>query len=204
MDENTIKEFWNYYTALENQLQNTEQYVDHSIDRNSKLINGKTFSNEFAKILLLAASEFEIVGRIICSVSDVPLEHNSRIVDISKKIIELFPLIGNTVILTPYYSFRPLGNWKVIRSNGKEKVCGLPWWKGYNEIKHNRSENFKKANLSNCINAMASLTVLELYLSQKALGNLSYISSTARHYFNFNYGVPELKWDPTRELPDFQ
>ena len=202
MDESKIKSFWNYYKALENQLRQTEQYVDHSIE-NAKMVNGRAFSNEFAKILLLTASEFEVIGKNLCLVSGVVGTDNANIATISDHLLRIFPNIKQTIISTPYISFHPLAHWKLVSVNHTMVVEGLPWWKAYNSIKHARGDNFKKANLSNCINALASLTVLELYLSQKALGNMNYISSTPHCYFSFNYGVEEVFWDADRDLPDF-
>ena len=58
MTESNIKENWYYFRSLANQLQQTEQFVDHSMNEKNEMHNGSTFSNEFAKLLMLAAMTF--------------------------------------------------------------------------------------------------------------------------------------------------
>ena len=51
MTEDDIKKNWNYFKSLAKQFHQTEEFVDHAVDSTGKLLNGKTFSNEFAKLL---------------------------------------------------------------------------------------------------------------------------------------------------------
>ena len=208
MKEKDIKNNWYYFCSLASQLQQTTQYVDHSTDRTNNIINGKTFSNEFAKILMLAASEFEVVSKSLCVEAGVTLNWNASIVSITRIIISKFPNIGNTEIYTPYQILQPLKSWKVItvpKGKGKpiDKVDGIDWWKAHNYVKHDRSKNFTSANLENCIYAMASLEVLELYLSQKVLGNIDAVSTIPCDYFDFEYGLSRLDVNAGHRLPDF-
>jgi hypothetical protein len=56
-------------------------------------------------------------------------------------------------------TLRPFEVWKPHRGIGNVQVS-LPWYRAYNESKHDRHSNFKKANLGNLINAVAGLLVL--------------------------------------------
>lgn len=79
MRENDIKMNWYYFQALSKQLKDTEQFVDHSIDEKGNLLNGKTFSNEFAKILMLGASEFEVIAKALCIESGIKIRRNANV-----------------------------------------------------------------------------------------------------------------------------
>lgn len=79
MTEEHIKKNWNYFKSLAKQFQQTEQFVDHTMDSNGKLKNGQTFSNEFAKLLLLSASEFEVIAKALCAESRYAVSDKSNI-----------------------------------------------------------------------------------------------------------------------------
>ena len=59
----------------------------------------------------------------------------------------------NTIELQPFQNWSPSPTYK-----------SPDWWRPYNGVKHERLENFRKANLKNVANALAGLYVLELYL----------------------------------------
>lgn len=101
MTEDNIKKNWNYFKSLAKQFQQTEQFVDHALDSTGKPLNGKTFSNEFAKILLLSASEFEVIAKALCTESCNSVSKKSNIKEISEMILCFYPNIINTRIYTP-------------------------------------------------------------------------------------------------------
>ena len=51
----------------------------------------------------------------------------------------------------------PLKEWNYNKPNSPG------WWKVYNKIKHDRSNNFKKANLYNVLMGLTSLFLIEMY-----------------------------------------
>lgn len=109
MTESNIKENWYYFRSLANQLQQTEQFVDHSVNKRNKMLNGFTFSNEFAKILMLAASEFEVIAKALCKESGLDIRDNDNIVMLSKKILGKYPNIRkdtNYNSIYDIYAFR--------------------------------------------------------------------------------------------------
>ncbi len=160
----------------------------HTVDANGVMANSNTFSNEFAKILMLSASEFEVIAKDLCREKGIQLRWNATITTITKEILSAFPHIGETIISTPYQTLQPLKTWtlvKVQNKNGKlvDTVCGIQWWQDHNDVKHDRTSSFQSAHLKNCIHAMASLMVLELYLSQQVIGNVDAITSLGCNYF---------------------
>lgn len=172
------------------------------MDSNSNMINGQTFSNEFAKLLLLSASEFEVIAKTLCKESGKSISDKANIIEISKSILTLYPNIINTEIQTPYKIFKPLSHWGLDNKN-PSIIIGIPWWAEYNKIKHDRLNSFSKANLNNCVKALASLMILELYLSQIVLGNLNAVTPVNCNYFDCNYGSNALVVNPGKQLPDF-
>ena len=202
MTETDIKNNWNYFRSLAKQFQQTEQYVDHSMDSNGNIINGQTFSNEFAKLLLLSASEFEVIAKTLCRESGKTISDNANIIEISKTILMIYPNIINTEIQTPYKVLKPLSQWALDKNNSSN-IIGIPWWTDYNKIKHDRLNSFSKANLNNCVNALASLMIMELYLSQKVLGNLDIVSSLDCEYFDSEYEMCCFGGYTGDKLPDF-
>jgi hypothetical protein len=61
---------------------------------------------------------------------------------------------GTPPILTPF------GPWKSARGLPNPGGLGLPWYQAYNASKHDRHDEFKKANLENLVMAVAGLLVL--------------------------------------------
>lgn len=208
MDENDIKTNWYYFRSLTKQLHDTEQFVDHSLDKNGILVNGSTCSYEFAKILMLSASEFEVIAKALCEEKKIKILWNANIVTITKEIIGAYPEIGNTNITTPYQTFQPLVEWNIKqvknqKGNLIDKVDGIQWWYDHNGVKHNRKQSFLSATLKNCIDSLASVMVLELYLSQQAIGNVEMITMIGCDYFECNYGASYIVEHLQNELPDF-
>lgn len=208
MNDKDIRINWYYFCSLASQLQKTTQFVDHVTDQDGRIINGETFSNEFAKILLLACSEFEVIAKSLCKESGIILRWNANIVSITKEILKLYPNINQTEISTPYQTYKPLEKWHIVlaqtkKGNLSDKVAGIDWWDFHNNIKHNRSDYFKEATLRSCIDSMSSLMVLELYLCRKVLKNLDLISKISCEYFSFKYGLFYLAGSYGDDLPDF-
>lgn len=205
MDQKEIMHYWYYFCSLCSQLNDTRQYVDHStVDKSgiTVLANGDTYSNEFLKILLSSSSEFETVGKLLCKSIDKDFKGKSNIVLISETILSKYPNIVKTRIATDYEDLVPLSEWKIV-DNANKKVEGLGWWRAYTDIKHARYENFKSATLKNCIDALGSLLVFELYLSMDATGSVSNLSAYGCDYFSFEYGVEHFYVKGLQDLPDF-
>lgn len=208
MTEKDIKTNWYYFCSLAKQLDQTRQYVDHTLDSKGAYVNGKTFSNEFAKILMLAASEFEVVSKSLCKESGEKIAWNANIGSITAGILRNYPNIGMTQITTPYQIIQPLKNLKIIKksnTNGKlnDKVYGIPWWGDHNSLKHSRSDRYSLATLENCIYSMASLYVIEIYLCKKVLGKTDAIRGIECDYFGDEYGYSRLVTESGNNLPDF-
>ena len=126
-----------------------------------ELVHGKVYSDIFKQIIVLAASEFEIMSKALCSAKGVKTK---RIGDISETILGVFPKIIDFEVSTPFWINTPLHDWKTTRiDNGKNvKVEGLDWWFAYNSIKHDEKESIKNATFENAVLALASLYIIEI------------------------------------------
>lgn len=201
MIEEEMRSNWYYFCSLSEQLYKTAQYVDHSVDGNNNMFNGNAFSYEFVKLIMLSSSEFEVMARKICNESGITIRKNANIIAISKALLGRYPQIGKTTIVTPYMKLQPLIGWHVGRSGKKELLCGLNWWGIHNELKHERKDSFKKGTLNNCIESMASLMVLELYLDR--ITGLGVLEKVECEYFQNMYAPSHLITESGPPLPDF-
>jgi len=62
-------------------------------------------------------------------------------------------------VLVPRYNLtlRPWSNWT------RDENPNPLWWRSYNNVKHQRHEHFKDANLKNVLNAVGGLLVAVFY-----------------------------------------
>lgn len=150
--------------------------------------------------IVLAASEFEIMSKALCSAKGVKTK---RIGDISETILGVFPKIIDFEVSTPFWINTPLHDWKTTRiDNGKNvKVEGLDWWFAYNSIKHDEKESIKNATFENAVLALASLYIIEIYLMKELFGNMSIIYTYPTVYFKCKY-LPHSVSSGEGLLPD--
>lgn len=203
MTENEIKHYWYYFCSLCERLDNTRQYIDHS-SNNNLLKNGDVNSFEFQQIIILSAMEFENICKVICQIMDNQFKMTANILDISKKVLQHFPNIGETTITSDYQILKPLKEWRidVDPNDGKEHVAGISWWSDYSKIKHQSFWAFNRATLNNAVNTLAALMVMELYLMRQVLGSTMVAASTACRYFGSEY-TPDILCANEKALPDF-
>jgi hypothetical protein len=141
---------WNYFLSFDSDAKKLSRYIEFSSD------NFKTYSIELVRLLLSIGSEVDVVAKLLCSKVD-PNEKAQNIFDYRNILNPKFPKIRDMKILIPRYGLEliPWDNWKNDKSPD--------WWSGYNEVKHNRDINFKKANLKNTLNSISGLFCLLLY-----------------------------------------
>ncbi|MDZ5760353.1 hypothetical protein RAK27_17070 [Carnobacterium maltaromaticum] len=151
-----INVFWEYYFGLENDFIFTIRYV--SITES----NYKTYSTEYAKLLLSICSEVDVILKKICDFEGSKMKNvNDYLQKIIKK--ELMEKNNKVTLKSPHskLTLTPFDRWKETKN--------LSWWTDYNKVKHNRSENIEKANLKNVLTSLSALYLLENYLYQKII-----------------------------------
>ena len=148
--------YWQFFIALEADLEGTTQYVEPHPD------NFSTYSVEFARIILAACSEIDVLCKLLCekikpdSRADNINQYRNIIHPHFKGFYELevqIPRFGLTAT--------PWKNWGTSTNP--------TWWHSYNKIKHERHQYFSSANFENALHAVAGLFVAVLYLYPKEL-----------------------------------
>ena len=144
------KVHWNYFLALEADVAEVARYIE--FDKK----NFRVFSIELAHLLLAAASEVDVVTKLLCAHLD-PNAHLENIKDYRQVVLACRPEICKCSVSVLRYglTLRPWSSWP-------ERVSPF-WWSSYNQVKHHRDTSFSEANLKNCLNSVAALLVVVFY-----------------------------------------
>ena len=143
--------FWEYFLNIESDLARCSRYVEFAP------ANYGTYSNEFAQIIVTAASEVDAILRETCAIVDPQCRANN--------INEYF-----SIIAAAFPGFTQCG--VDIRRNGLSIQPWLDWsagqspswWgKGFTKLKHDRTNNFETASLSNALKAVGALFLTVLH-----------------------------------------
>lgn len=156
---------------MEKDFAGTEQYVNFDLGENylyngnvhSNNGNSETFSNEYIKQYQSICSEIDVILKSICQELG-NTRANKMDIGYTPTVLGMWPHIIDQKIKFKDFELQPFINWK-------ESPCNSPdWWSPYNDVKHERITNYKKANLKNVVNALAGLYILEIY-SVKFIGD---------------------------------
>ncbi len=147
---------WQYFIAIESDLENIGRYIEIAT------ANFGTYSVELARTLLSAGSEVDVIAKVICDRID-PNRNARNINHYRECILSRYPEFPLFEVTIPRYG--------VVRLPFKEwaNEKNPRWWKGYNDVKHERSRCFTDANLENAIDAVAGLFCLELVYDHNLL-----------------------------------
>lgn len=148
--------YWQFFVSLESALGATTNFVEFSND------NYETYSIEFARIILSAGSEIDVVSKVLCDTIQ-PGNNAGNINDYRLILHSNFRLLHDLEILIPRYNlrFKPWESWN--------RGSNPDWWRFYNDIKHERNNFYSQANLKNSILSVAGLFCLVLYLYKDEL-----------------------------------
>jgi len=165
---------WNYYLAIEDDLINTSRYVEIAFD------NFKTYSVEYTKIIISAASEVDVLlKQIYSSLGHKKIKPNFK--DYCGVIKDkLNSLITEQLCLEQYgLTLNPFIEWE---NNDQPS-----WHIAYNNLKHNRTLNYKEANLENALLSVGALytTVVHYYLCSTPIKT----SIDERHLLDFTQSL---------------
>lgn len=175
---NTPQYHWNYFLAIEKDLENLSRYVEFSNE------NLDTYSIAMTHILLSASSEVDVIMKQLCFLLDSSQAANN-ISDYRSIIKDKLPSrVKEEVYIDRYsLSFKPWDNW-----NGNQNPN---WWRSYNNVKHQRNIHFREANLQNAINAVGALLISVVFYYKKVFAKI------ARHEINFKDTTRELNPKPS-------
>lgn len=149
------KVHWNYFLALERDMEQLSRYVEFCEP------NYSVFSVELAHLLFAAASEVDVVAKLLCE-QVAPAAPRANINDYKAALLPAIGELPDIEVFVPRYglSFKPWSNWA-----GQQNPL---WWRSYNKVKHERDAHFNQATLKNALNALgALLTVTYHYYARK-------------------------------------
>lgn len=146
---------WSYYLSLEDDLITTNRYVEICED------NLDTFSTQFTRLLLAAASEVDVVAKTLCAQID-PHSKPKNIEEYRQLIVPEFPAIPAIEMGIEWNPLRikPWESWAASDPSSPD------WWQAYNGVKHERNTNFRSGNLRNALEAIAGLYCLVRHLEE--------------------------------------
>ena len=138
-----------YFNALEEDILKVSRYVEFHTD------NYETYSVEFVRLLLAAGSEVDVACKTLIQ-SFEPRAKAENIGHYRKYLLRQFPEIVDDVVDCPKFGlkFHPWKDWQKAHPN---------WWISYNNVKHNRIQSYREANLENVLNATCGLGVIMQY-----------------------------------------
>jgi len=140
---------WNYFIALEQDLEVVSRYIEFSEH------NFSVYSIELARLLFAAASEVDVMAKLLCKRFQ-PTTSLDNINEYRGVLLDKLPGLPTIEVSITRYglSFKPWENWQ--QSNNRNPL----WWGSYNKVKHQRDTHFNKATLKNALNALGALLVL--------------------------------------------
>jgi len=160
-----------YYRALEDDLEATFRYVEPQ----SQL---DVHSDEFARIILVAATEVENVLREFAvwaqGYGQPKLSPPLTILKLTDVVAKFFPKFATMQILAPSISVL-LYPWKDLSA-----TSAPDWWtKGYNKIKHDRQGNMNAPTLRRALQAVGALQVVLLHYYRLRYGPTAMLADRA-------------------------
>lgn len=138
------------YHTVEQDLKRIFDFIDPTDD------NFKTYSHRLYELFLRASTEVECNCKAILKANKYSKKkekywkiENYQEIDAACKLSD-YEVVLN--VLPIRKKFFPFAEWK---NNSK-----LTWYSEYNSVKHNRSVQFKKANLENVITSVAAAFIM--------------------------------------------
>ncbi len=152
----------------------------------------QAYSHKMRELLFLACSDLESIFK------KYNFKKNERMSDYIE-ILQYVDLTKYKISLVGYdnpYKCCPFEHW-----NKESPSQSLPWYYAYNEIKHNREQNFQLATLENCINAIAANLIMFavrysakfLYYDSDAFTNIIRSSLDIRIEYSQDFYIPVLE-----------
>lgn len=134
------------YNLIINDLKKIFEYIEPCDE------NVNVYSHRIYELFLRASTEFEANCKGILNANSYLKTSDFNIIDYSK-IEKATKLSEYSVKLDIWSSgkkiFQPFKDWKNSHT--------LKWYKAYNNVKHDRQNNFKDASLENLLNSIAGL-----------------------------------------------
>ena len=138
---------WNYFIALERDLDAVSRYIEFAPP------NFDVYSIEMAHLLFAAASEADVLAKLLCSQVN-PSAARANIDHYRAALMPSLPQLATIQVSVARHglTMTPWENWGT--------GTNPDWWTSYNKVKHERNSNFNQATLKNALNALGALLIL--------------------------------------------
>lgn len=139
---------WNYFLSIESDLVNLTRYIEFTPD------NMNVFSVELARILMASTQEVDVLAKQICT----GLGKTAKNEQGYRSILPVtFPAMLYHTVFLPRFDIEcvPFHKWS--------KKETPDWWVANNKVKHERHDQFSKANLENMLNSVSGLFIMNMY-----------------------------------------
>lgn len=178
---NNNNPFWLHYLSLERNLMDISDYIAINND------NRKNYSFKIMQLFFAVCSDIDSIFKHIQNNLGFNKPKKGREFKINHHIEMLndnFPLIKDTIVNFEYsgqvlqfnpfkplfikyidfknINFDQLDNVSFLNYIDKDFLNEANWWNQYNNIKHQRLEYFDQANLSNLLESLSALHILNL------------------------------------------
>ncbi|MBQ3612248.1 MAG: hypothetical protein IJA01_08275 [Firmicutes bacterium] len=157
LDRMRFEMYWSYYISIEEMLRKTSQYVSPSKE------NKNTYSDEFAKIILLSCSEIDSILKKLCELNGIICEEKKYNMNVYVDAIDKIRMVKELAYSPELYTSvneKALIVFPYQNLNKNKAYAGLEWWRDYQKIKHNRIENAECGNLYNAVSSVAAHLIL--------------------------------------------
>lgn len=141
---------WNYFIALEKDLEKVARYIEFSKD------NYKTYSIELSKLLISSTSEIDVLLKMLCGFKG---NNNCDSIKKYRTFLKIsYPDFINEEIRIDRYgiNFKP---WEIWQKSDLNPT----FWNSYNNVKHHRDNYFYEANIENVITSIGALLILLIH-----------------------------------------
>lgn len=147
------------FTLIQSDLQSIFEYVEPSDECRT------AYSYRIHALLVRTCIEVEANFKAILeeNIFTPPPKRSLNMSDFRK--VDVTHHLSSYEVMLPIWNgvppiFRPFEPWKVGRGLAMPGGLSLPWYQAYNASKHDRQDEFKRANLDNLVMAVAGLLVL--------------------------------------------
>lgn len=147
------------FTLIQNDLTSIFEYLEPSDECR------KAYSFRIHALLMRTCIEVEANFKAILTENTFtpPAKRSLNMTDYRK--VDVTHHLSSYEVMLPIWSgtqktFKPFEPWKMSRGQANPSGGGIQWYQAYNASKHDRFDEFKKANLENLTTAVAGLLVL--------------------------------------------
>lgn len=148
---------WRYFLLLESALNEALQVVEPDP------ANFEAFGLDFARQLVSASSQFEVVARLWCE-QEASECHIHNIGDLYSALRSFRPSFNSAYAAVLW---RPE---KLYPFEGWERNKSPAWWTAYNKVKHDPAQQIRSASLGNVLSSCAALgLVTREYVGEDAI-----------------------------------